>query len=139
MKIDVQYIKDFLEIVLNNNQPDFRIDNPKIKLLWENNDKKLNKLIFHMEILEDQNLIESSTNSQGLGFQRMGNGTFTVSIKPLRLSAAGHQFASDLSKPGVMEQLTTSFKDIGPAEAVKVTFALGKKVIEKKLSALLDE
>ena len=138
MKIDIEYIKSLLDIILEHDQPDFRIDHNKIKPLWLN-DEKLNTLVFHMEILEDQNLIESSTSLQGIGFKRMGNGSFTVSIIPLRLSAAGHQFASDLSKPGVLEQLTTSFKDLGPSEVVKVVFALGKKAVEKKLSSLLDE
>jgi len=68
----------------------------------------------------------------------MGDGRFTVSIIPLRLTAQGHQFAADLSKPGVIEQLTTSFKEVGPNEAVKIVFALGKKALEKTLSGLLE-
>lgn len=139
MKIDIQYIKDFLKIILDHDHPDFRIDLPKIEPLWINDDEKLNKLVFHMEVLEDQNLIESSTISQGIGFLRVGNRSFSVSIKPLRLTAEGHQFASDLSKPGVIEQLTTSFKELGPTEAVKVVFALGKKALEQKLSNLIED
>lgn len=136
MKIDIEYIKSLLDIILEHDQPDFRIDHNKIKPLWLN-DEKLNTLVFHMEILEDQNLIESSTNMQGIGFQRMGNGGFTVSVIPLRLTAQGHQFAADLCKPGVIEQLATSFKEAGPNEVVKIVFALGKKALEKKLEGLL--
>lgn len=137
MRIDIEYIKNLLGIVLDYDHPDFRIDISGIKPLWVNDDEKLNSLVFHMEILEDQGLIESSIDSEGLGFRRMGSGSFGVSVKPLRLTAKGHQFASDLSKPGVLEQLTTSFKDLGPSETVKVVFKLGAKVLDQKLSALL--
>lgn len=137
MRIDIQYIKNILDVVLAHDQPDFKINHKDIKPLWED-DEKLNILVFHMEILEDQGLLESSINSNGVGFGRMGNGGFTVSIVPLRLTAQGHQFASDLSKPGVMEQIKESFKDSGPSETVKIVFALGKKALEKKLEGLLE-
>jgi hypothetical protein len=138
MRIDIEYIKSLLDVALENDHPDFRIDHEDIKSLWSGDDEKLNKLVFHMEILEDQNLIENSINSNGIGFRRMSNGQFIVSIIPLRLTAQGHQFASDLTKPGVIEQLTTSFKDAGPSEAVKVVFALGKKALEKKLEGIME-
>lgn len=133
MRIDIEYLKGLLEIVLDHDHPDFRIDHKDIKPMWENDDDRLKKFVFHMEILEDQGLIQSSTKSAGIGFNRMGSGGFTVTIKPLRLTAQGHQFAADLSKPGVFDQLKTSFKDAGPSETVKIVFALGKKALEKKL------
>ncbi|HBC3478396.1 DUF2513 domain-containing protein [Vibrio cholerae] len=139
MRIDIEYIKYFLDAVLEHDKPDFRIDIEKLKPLWLNDDEKLNKLVFHMEILEDQRLIESSINTSGIGFRRMGDGGFTVSIIPLRLTAQGHQFASDLSKPGVVEKLATTFKDAGPTETVKVVFALGKNFIDRQLKDLIDE
>ncbi|MDC5855957.1 hypothetical protein [Vibrio europaeus] len=140
MKIDIEYIKYLLDTVQEHDEPDFTINLDKIKPLWLNDDEKLNKLVFHMEIMEDQRLIESSINTSGIGFKRMGgSGGFAVSIIPLRLTARGHQFASDLSKPGVIEKLTTTFKDAGPAETVKVVFALGKNFIDSQLKSLLEE
>ena len=137
MRIEIEYLKRLLDVVLEHDKPDFCIDHEDIKPLWID-DEKLNKLVFHMEILEDQGLIESTVNSQGIGFRRMGSGGFTVSIIPLRLTAEGHQFASDLSKPGVIDKLKTSFKDVGPSEAVKVVFALGKKALAKRLEDALE-
>ncbi|AOY88358.1 hypothetical protein BKP64_09380 [Marinobacter salinus] len=137
MRVDLEYLKGFLDVVLDSEHPDFRIDHDDIKPLWED-DEKLKKLVFHMEILSDQGLIESSTDSPGIGFRRMGTGGFNVSLKPLRLTAKGHQFAADLSKPGVFGQLKSSFRDAGPSETVKVVFALGKKALEKKLDDLLE-
>ncbi|MCX2793226.1 hypothetical protein [Vibrio sp. Sgm 5] len=140
MRIDIEYIKHLLDTVQDHDEPDFNIYNDKIKPLWLNDDEKLNKLVFHMEIMEDQGLIENSINTNGIGFQRMGGGGgFTVSVIPLRLTARGHQFVSDLSKPGVIEKLTTTFKDAGPSETVKVVFALGKNFIDSQLKGLLEE
>lgn len=140
MKIDFQYIKDLLDVVLDHDHPDFKITHEDIKPLWDGDDEeKINKFVFHMEILEDQGLIESSTSFPGVGFTRTGEGRFSFSIKPLRLTAQGHQFAADLAKPGVFEQLKTSFKDAGPAETVKIVFALGKKALEKRLSSYMEQ
>lgn len=137
MKIDIQYIKELLDIILQNDHPDFKINHEKIKPLWET-DEKLNNLVFHMEILKDQGLIESSINANNIGFNRLSNGSFTVAITPLRLTAPGHQFASDLSKPGVFQTLASSFKEAGPKELVKVTFSLGKKALEKQLEGFVE-
>lgn len=138
MRIEFEYLKNLLDAVLDNEHPDFTLNQDGIKPLWTGGDEKLHKFIFHMEILEDQGLVESSTGSSGIGFTRMGNGSFSVSIKPLRLTAQGHQFASDLSKPSVLEKLQASFSDAGPSEAVKIVFALGKIILEKRLDGLLD-
>lgn len=137
MRIDIEYIKNFLEVILNNKHPEFNIKHPDLKPLWDD-DEKLEKLIFHMEILEDQGLIESTINSSGIGFGRSLSGQYTVSVIPLRLTASGHQFASDLNKPGVIEQLKISFKDAGPKEVVNIVFTLGKKILEKKLDGFIS-
>jgi hypothetical protein len=139
MRIEVEYLKDFLEIALDHDEPYFRLDHKDIKPLWFNDDKKLNKLVFHMEILRDQGLIENASGSGSLGFQRMGNGGYTVSIIPLRLTAQGHQFAADLAKPGVIEQLKKSFIDSGPTEVVKIVLALGGKILDKKLDGMIND
>ena len=138
MKIDIQYLKNFLDVILENDHPDFDLRHPHIMPLWVDDDKA-NLLIFHMEILADQGLIESSSSRDSIGFRRLANGEFIVSIIPLRLTASGHQFASDLAKPGVFKQLTTTFKDLGPAETVKATFKLGAKAFENRLNGLIDE
>ncbi|WP_444907874.1 hypothetical protein ACJJIR_07590 [Microbulbifer sp. SSSA008] len=137
MRIDVEYLKELLGIILDHDKPDFNIGLDKIKPLWSDDDK-LNKLVFHMEILNDQGLIKSSNGSSSLGFRRDSYGGFMVGVIPLRLTADGHQFASDLSKPGVLETLKTSFQDSGPTETVKLVFALGKKAIDRKLAELSE-
>lgn len=142
MRIDIDYIINILNLISENNHPDVRIDIPGMKELWDDHkhsQEKLKKFIFHMEILKDQSLIESSIGKPGIGFTRLSGGLFSIGIMPLRLTADGHQFASDLSKPGVVDTLISSFKDAAPSEKIKIVFALGKKIIDKKLEDILIE
>ena len=134
MRIDIEYIKDFLEIVLDIDQPDFTFDHEKIKPLWES-EEKLKNFAFHIEILEDQDLIVNTVSDKG-SINRAGG--IHLRINPMRLTADGHQFASDLNKPGISEKLATSFKEAGPKEVVKIVFDLGKKALEKKISELTE-
>ncbi len=141
MKIDYDYIKDFFERAAESPAPDFDIQKQMSDLWLDTQDgkrvgntEKLNKLIFHMEILEDQGLIRSSTDNHGLGFKRLSGGNYSVSVKALRITAAGHDFMAALGRQGVLDKLNTSFKDAGPGEAVKVAFALGAKALDKLLT-----
>lgn len=61
------------------------------------------------------------------------------SIIPLRLTASGHDFASDLSKPGVIEKLVTAFKDAGPRESAKIVSVLAVKSIQKRIDKILED
>lgn len=140
MRIDYEYLKNILEIILDNDHPDFRIDHPRIKPLWINDAEEKSKLIFHMEILADQGLVEAAIPSQsGLGFRRSGDGGFAISVIPLRLTSKGHQFAADLSKPGVFELLATKFKELGPGEGIKAVFKVGTKIAESQIDSMLKD
>ncbi|WP_318413057.1 hypothetical protein [Photobacterium leiognathi] len=138
MRIDFEYIKDFLALVLDNEELDFNLNQEQFKPLHADSDAK-KKMVFHLEILEDQGLIESAINkNNGIGFRRSSRNEVTLSIIPLRLTATGHQFAADLVKPGVFEKLVSNFKDAGPTEAIKVVLGLGGSILEKKLAELID-
>ncbi|MCI5165211.1 MAG: DUF2513 domain-containing protein [Candidatus Electrothrix sp. GM3_4] len=138
MRINIQYIKDFLEIVLDINQPDFTFQHDKIRPLLDN-DEKFNDFVFHFEILQDQDLIVGTVSDKDVVVRNVYvDGTSRISLRnhPMRLTADGHQFASDLNKPGIVDQLTTTFKDAGPKEVVKIVFSLTKKALDKKLEEL---
>jgi hypothetical protein len=140
VKIDYEYINKILVLILENEHPDFKIDMPGVNLLWDGNGGcKDKKFVFHMEILKDQSFIENSIDpSRGIGFKRLSGGEINFSITPLRLTADGHQFASDLSKPGVIDQLKTSFMEAGPSEAVRIVLSIGQQILEKRLEKLID-
>ena len=40
MRIDFEYIKNLLEIVLEHDQPDFDLNHEKLKPLWSNDDEE---------------------------------------------------------------------------------------------------
>lgn len=141
MRIDYEYMKRLLDAIQNYDHPDFRIDLPEILPLWKNgdDDKNKGKFVFHMEILEDQGFVKSSSErSPGLSFKRLNDGSIVFGAKPLRLTAEGHDFASALSKTGVLNQLKTAFKDAGPREAVKIALSMGAKAFEKKLDEYME-
>tara|TARA_Y100001934_G_C12169997_1_gene686239 strand:- start:71 stop:544 length:474 start_codon:yes stop_codon:yes gene_type:complete len=157
MRIDYEYLKDFLEIVLDSPKPSFSIEDEKLSDLWKSgvneneeelsklwnsgvneDEEKLKKLIFHMEILADMNLIQSASGKPGIGFRCYGD-SYSVAAMPLRLTADGHQFAADLNKPSVLETLKKTFKDAGPKEVVKLVFSMGRKITDNQLSKLMDE
>ncbi|CAK8724973.1 hypothetical protein KKHLCK_15520 [Candidatus Electrothrix laxa] len=103
------------------------------------NDEKFNDFVFHFEILQDQDLIVGTVSDKDLVVRNVYvDGTSKISLRsnPMRLTADGHQFASDLNKPGIVDQLTTTFKDAGPKEVVKIVFSLGKKALDKKFEEL---
>lgn len=139
MRIDYEYLNNVLTLILDSGKSDFKLNVAPFQALWPKDDEQaLDKLVFHLEILADQNCLESTlTKKDCIGFRRTGSG-WIVSIIPLRLTAHGHQFAADLTKPTVIDQLKTSFSDAGPNEVVKIAFALSKNVLEKKLKQLTD-
>jgi hypothetical protein len=136
VRVDFEYIKDFLELVLNNEKLDFWLNQEQFKPLWADSGSK-EKMVFHLEVLEDLGVVESVSNkTHGIGFQRVGHNQVKLIFIPLRLTAMGHQFAADLVKPGVFEKLVSNFKDAGPKEAIKVVFDLGRRILDKKLADL---
>lgn len=139
MRVDSEYLKEMLERVLDHDCADFNID--LFSDLWRNvDDHKVEKFVFHMELLADQCLIDDPKGTGDIGIVRTYDADkYTVAIKDLRLTAQGHSFASALNKPGVFKILKEKFVDEGPIECVKATIALSSKMAENKLNSLLND
>ena len=141
MRVDISYIKDILDRVLDQNKADFNLN--LIKEFWpDGDDEKREKLVFHMEIMQDQGLIERSIEGEGIGFRKSfcgSNYTYDISLVPLRLTAAGHDFAAALNKPGVIDSLMNTFKDAGPGETVKAVFKISGNILDNQLKKLTGE
>ena len=69
------------------------------------------KFLFHMQLLEDQALIERQNKDKDLGYRIALGGNFEWMSKPLRLTASGHEFAEALSRKEIWEALKSGFKD----------------------------
>ena len=138
MRIDAEYIKLLLDVFLNSPKPTADLkDFPMLDLKGDVNDD-VHKFVFHMEILEDQGFIEPAINTSSIGIKRISH-TYSWSVIPLRLTASGHDFASALSKPGIIEELRSKFKDAGPGETVKAVFGLATKAFDRKLRDLTED
>ncbi|GIU50272.1 DUF2513 domain-containing protein [Shewanella sp. KT0246] len=131
---------DYIEVMLNRalDHPDAQFDLNLFNDLW-NEESKEAEFFFHLEILDDLNVIENTIDSSGLGFRRCGDGQYIISIVPLRLTAHGHDFAAALTKAGVLETLKTTFKDAGPTEMIKATFGIAAKITEAQLKKAIGE
>jgi hypothetical protein len=136
MRINYDFIKDMLNRALDH--PAAQFDLNLFHDLWDEESKEAT-FFFHLEILDDLNVIENTTGRSGLGFKRCGSGQYTISIVPLRLTAKGHDFASALTKAGVLETLKTTFKNAGPAEMIKATFGIAAKITEAQLKKVMGE
>ena len=142
MRIDLEYVKELLEIFLESDLPTVDLKSFPFLDLRNDGDESQHKFVFHMEILHDQDLIEAAipTPSGGIGINRLsGGGFYTFAVIPLRLTAAGHDFAAALDEPGVLEKLMRDFKDDGPTAVVSAAGSILKKIVEKKLTDLAGD
>jgi len=135
MKIDYAYLKKLLNIFVDVPKPTFSLlDIPWLDLS-KPPDEETHRFVFHMEILSDLALIESTTRGRlSLGITRTANCDYILSITPLRLTALGHDFTTGLNKSGVFERLTATFKDVGPTEVVKAVIKLSAKAVKNRFN-----
>ncbi len=139
MRINIEYLKDLLAAIQDHDMPDFYLNDEGISHFYGDKPDEINNAIFHLEILRDEGLLQNSSGGSDIGFKRGADGYITPSDIQLRLTSQGHQFAADLCKPGVFEQLNTTFRDLGPGETVKAVFKLGAKAVDAKLQALIGD
>ena len=129
MRIDYDYLKKILDICLDSELP--TVDWDSFKALTSEDE---HKFVFHLEIMADKNLIESCLQSDSMGIERSYDG-YGVCVIPWRLTADGHDFASSLTKPGVLTTVKERFK----TEGLSVVIDIAKSIASKQAEKLLDE
>jgi len=67
--------------------------------------------LFHIQILEDQRLIECLDKKSDLGYEITLGGNFEWKSRPLRLTASGHEFTEAINRPEIWEIIKDEFKD----------------------------
>lgn len=107
MKIDQEYLKRLLNTF---------VDSPKYFVElgdFESNGVAVDdeKFLFHMQVLEDQVLVECLNKDKGLGYSITMSGTSYWISKPLRLTVPGLEFAEALNRKEIWEALRSGFKD----------------------------
>jgi hypothetical protein len=145
MKVDLDYMKEIFSVFIGSDNAhvtlhDLAADNLP---LTDENGKANQKLLFHLQIFLDNYFIGTSTDNTAHNLKDIGiSGTDTdlsCSIRELRLTHHGHDFANTLQNKAVFERLKSEFKDA----PFNVIFDGGQKLIQhyfkKKLDILLEE
>lgn len=128
MKIDYSYLSNILSKFLDS--PDPNID---FHSFGEEIGKDSNKFFFHLIILADKGLVCSATKEpSNIGVRYNGNnGEYDYWITPLRLTAAGHDFADAITKPSINETIIGKFKDEGFSAVIDIAKKLALKRAEE--------
>ncbi|RLB75537.1 MAG: hypothetical protein DRH24_19455 [Deltaproteobacteria bacterium] len=136
MKINQDYLKSLLNTFLESERPFAEIDDfQKMGLKIDD------RFLFHMQILEDQKIIERFDKEQdiGLGYSIAGSGVFQWIGTPLRLTANGHEFTDALNKTEVWEFIKTEFKDASVGTLCRVGKEMLGAFAKKQIKKYLEE
>lgn len=133
MKIDQTYLK----LILNT-----FIDSPR-SFIWvadilEQGIKMDDSFLFHMQILEDQKLIECLDKKSDLGYDIKLGGEYVWQSRPLRLTASGHEFIEAMNKPEIWEILAKDFQQASISTLKSVAGSLLKAFAKKQISKYLE-
>lgn len=132
MKIDQEYLRQILNSFIESER----------SFVWIADilDKGIeidDKFLFHMQILEDQQFIECLDKKSELGYEITLGGNFEWKSRPLRLTAAGHEFLEAINRPEIWDVLKAEFKDASlstlKSAAQTLLLAFAKKQIAKYL------
>lgn len=133
MKID----QDYLKLMLNT-----FIESPR-SFIWvadfiERGIEMDDKFLFHIQILEDQNFIESLDKKSDLGYEITLGGEYTWQSRPLRLTASGHEFVEAMNRSEIWEILKEEFKDSSLSTLKSAATTLLKAFAKKQISKYLE-
>jgi len=132
MKIDQEYLRVILNTFIESSRSFIWVED-----LLKNGIEMDDKFLFHMQILEDQHFIECLDKRSELGYEITLGGNFEWKSRPLRLTAAGHEFSEAINRPEIWEILQEEFKDASlstlKSAATSLLVAFAKKQINKYL------
>ena len=133
MKIDTEYLKGLLNAFQASDTPftDIR------KLAAMGFDFEDDRFIFHIQLMEDQGLIEEARGGD-LGYVFGGMGDIHWSCKDIRLTADGHNFIDALDKSEVWEIIKKDFKEESLGTLLKVVGSLAEKLAQNKITKILN-
>jgi hypothetical protein len=96
------------------------------------------KFLFHMQILEDQRFVECLDRRPDLGYEITLGGEFTWHSRPLRLTAAGHEFVEALNRSEIWEVIKAEFQDASVATLTTAAKGLLEAFARKQIQKYLD-
>ena len=130
MKIDQEYLRAILNTFVESSRSFIWIEDIVTKGIDTDD-----KFLFHIQILEDQHFIECLDKRSDLGYEITLGGSFEWKSRPLRLTAAGHEFTEAINRPEIWEILKDEFRDASlstlKSAATSLLMAFAKKQITK--------
>ena len=129
VKIDHEYTKKILEAFVNAET--IYIDINKIANSLDSEVDE--KLLFHLEILNDKDLIVRANGELGVGIRRNLRIGMITSDAFLRLSANGHDYYDTIIKPEIWERIQSDFKEAALGTTINAGKELLKTYINNKL------
>lgn len=104
MRPDADYIKRLLTAFQDSPCPVTDIEElEKLGLYYQTDE-----FYFHLRLLHDQGFVERDDGEGDLGVERNLDGDYSWSVLPLRLTAAGHEFAEALNNGKAYEAVKNS-------------------------------
>ena len=134
MNIDAHYLKGLLGVFKSSNTPFTNIN----KLKEHGFDHEDDSFLFHMQILEDKNLVRASAGN-GIGYTHTTSGDIAWLTRDIRLTSDGHDLASALERNEIWEIIKSEFDNEGISVLVKVAIVLSENYAMEKLEALMSE
>ena len=145
MKVDLDYMGEILAVFIESDEAHTTFNDFAAKdLKLQNDNGETNqKLLFHIQIAIDNYFLGTSTSNTIHNLKDIGisatDTELALSIRKMRLTQRGHDFAKTLQNKEVLIKLKSEFKDA----PFNVIFDGGQKSLQhyfkKKLDALLDE
>lgn len=129
MRINQDYIKRMVDIVLDHSSPTFTIiDFENAGLSY-----KSPEFEFHMKLFDDQGLIEQDDGDPGFGMCKSVDGIVSWSVLPLRLTSRGHDFAEAVQEKTVWDKVKKELPGAAMSSLVSISIALAQDYAKKKL------
>ncbi|MBM7457323.1 hypothetical protein HNR62_003236 [Oceanisphaera litoralis] len=140
MRIDLDYVAQLLDVFLEADTAHIsvpEIESSGIKIAGESGLDE--KFLFHFQLAAENGLI-SNRDLQVNGLKSLGitigaGGGVTLMSTPIRLTQAGHDFASALQNKEVLVRLRSELKDA----PFRVLFEGSQKLLDHFLKKKLDQ
>lgn len=130
MRPDPDYIKKLLDAFEASEKPF-----PSISDLQEQDStiELDDVLAFHLVQMSDRGLLRDANGSSNVGVSVGAGGGLAISVFPLRLTPAGHDFAQQIRNPEVYEKVKSTTREGGLAVAIQVAGAVAAQYALTKL------
>lgn len=132
MKIDQHYLKNLLIAFEDIEGPQTNIRELK-EAGFDYSDQKF---IFHMCLLDDQNLIARTDGRPGFGLSLAADDGGSWVVIPLRLTAQGHDFIAALRQKEVWNSVKENFKEASISTLLDVSKQLAQGFAKQKVKQL---